>query len=59
MRPPAVLGFGGRHPTARCVAAKPVEVRHSPATVTIARHPLAMEVRTPTPQRLLNLREKG
>jgi len=41
------------------VAAKPVEVRHSPATVTIARISLAMEVRTPTPQWLLNLREKG
>ena len=32
-----MLGFGGRRPTTRCAAAKPVEVRHSPATVTIAR----------------------
>jgi len=54
-----VLGFRRRHPMTRCVAAKPVEVRHSPATVTITRALLAMEVRTPTPQRLLNLREKG
>jgi len=54
-----VLVFGGRHATARCRAAKPVEVRHSPATVTIDRLELVMEVRTPTPQWLLNLREKG
>jgi len=54
-----VLGFGRRHATTRCAAAKPVKVRHSPATVTIARALLTMEVRTPTPQCLLNLREKG
>lgn len=30
-----VLGFGRRHETTRCAAAKPVRFRHSPATVTI------------------------
>jgi hypothetical protein len=57
----AVLPFARRHLTTRCWAAKPVEIRHSPATVTIALdRPIdPMGVRTPIPQRLLNLREKG
>lgn len=54
-----VLGFGGRRLTTRCAIAKPVEVRHSPATVTIAGTSFPMEVRTPTPQWLADLREKG
>jgi hypothetical protein len=56
-----VLPFARRHLTTRCWAAKPVEIRHSPATVTIALdRPIdPMGVRTPIPQRLLNLREKG